>query len=40
MSEIGGLRKQEKTKHALVGLGSAAFARQPEFPEKENKVIK
>ena len=26
MSEFGGLRKHEKTQHALVGLGSAALA--------------
>ena len=26
MSELGGLRKHEKTRHSLVGLGSAALA--------------
>ena len=40
MSEFGGLRKHEKTQHALVGLGGAALAaavafltqvRRPEF---------
>ena len=47
MSEFGGLcRKQEKTQHALVGLGSAALAaavaftqvRRPEFPERDDEV--
>ena len=45
MSEFGGLRKNEKTRHALVGLGGAAPAaavvlpakRRPEFPEGECK---
>ena len=44
MTEFGGLRKHEKIRHALVGLGSAALAaavvafiqvRRPEFPETE-----
>ena len=26
MSEFGGLRKHEKTQHALIGMGSAALA--------------
>ena len=26
MSEFGGLRKHEKTQHALIGLGSTALA--------------
>ena len=45
MSEFGGLRKQEKTQHALVGLDSAALAAavalqaaRIEFPERDNKV--
>ena len=28
MSEFGGLRKQETTQHALVGMGSAALHRK------------
>ena len=48
MSEFGGLRKHEKTQHALAGLGSAALAaaysctkvRQFKFPERDNKVYK
>ena len=32
MSEFLGLRKQEKTQHALVGLGSAAVG-GPNFPK-------
>ena len=41
MSEFGGLRKHEKTQHALVGLGSVALAaavalRWPKFPERDN----
>ena len=48
MSEFGGLWKHEKTQHAFVGLGSAALAaavsltqvRQPNFPERDNKVLK
>ena len=50
-SEFGGLRKHEKTQHALVGLGSAALAaavalltqatiRRPDFPEKKTKVYR
>ena len=48
MSQFGGLRKHEKTQHALVRLGSAPLAadvaitqvRRPEFPERDNKVYK
>ena len=47
MSKFGGLRKHEKTEHALVGLGCAAQScgccshaqvRRPEFPDTDNKV--
>ena len=46
MSEFGGLRKHEKTQHALVGLGSAALAADvalprrggPNFPKGINEV--
>ena len=44
MSDFGGLRKHEKTKRALVGLGSAALARsltlvkRRDFPERDTKV--
>ena len=37
MSEFAGLRKHEKTQHALKGLGSAALAaavRRPSFPQR------
>ena len=46
MSEFGGLRKHEKTQHALVGLGSAALAaavalltqvRRTDFPKGKIK---
>ena len=48
MSEFGGIGKHEKTKHALVGMGSAALAadavilRQggPNFPEEVTMCIK
>ena len=39
MSDFGGIRKPERTQHALVVLGSAALAaavRQPEVPERNN----
>ena len=39
MSEFSGLRKHEKTQHALVGLGSTQV-RRPKFPERYNKVYK
>ena len=32
MSEFGGLRKHEKTQHALVGLGSAALVAAVALP--------
>ena len=32
MSEFGGLRKDEKTQHALEGLGSAALAAAVALP--------
>ena len=41
MSEFGGLRKHEKTQHALVRQGSAALAAAvalPKFPERIYKV--
>ena len=43
MSEFDGLRKHEKTQHALVAqLGSAALVltrvMRPEFPERDNKM--
>ena len=43
MSEFNGLRKHEKTQHALVVLGSAAIAAavalpRSDFPERDNKV--
>ena len=34
MSEFGGLRKHEKTPHALVGLGSAALEAVVALPRK------
>ena len=43
---FGGLRKHEKAKHVLVGLGSAALAaapyqvRQPKFPETVKGIIR
>ena len=47
MTEFGGLRKHEKTHHALVGLGSTALAAavatqvvQPKFLEWDIKVYK
>ena len=43
MSDFGGIRKPERTQHALVVLGSAALAaavRQPEVPERDNNMYK
>ena len=47
MPEFGGLRKREKTQHALVGLGSAALAAAvalprsggPNVPKEEGKKV-
>ena len=36
MSEFGGLRKHEKTQHALAGLGSAALVAA--YPGKAAKI--
>ena len=36
MSEFGGLRKHEKTRHALVGLGSAAPVDAAALPRKSD----
>ena len=38
MSESGGLRKHEKTQHALVGLGSAALAAAIALPGKVARI--